>query len=202
MLDRHGIPSAPFRVIGPDEPSEKASKNVLESLTSYPLFAKLVTEGSSMGIGNFNKMNSSTELQPAIQELQSMFPGRAIMIETFLSGREFTVSILGTGRDSRIIGVREHLWRDGDEGGRDHITQDYVNRKDKSSKGDGLMFNDCHDMEDPQIKAACRVSLDAWKAFACRDAGRVDIRLDTDKPDSVPNVLEVGTVLSRLDAFS
>jgi hypothetical protein len=28
-----------------------------------------------------------------------------------LSGREFTVSILGTGPHSRVIGIREHIWR-------------------------------------------------------------------------------------------
>ena len=52
-------------------------------------------------------------------------------------------------------------------------------------------------MDDPKVKRACQVALDAWSVIGCRDAGRVDIRFDSNEPDAVPNVLEVGAHLSQ-----
>jgi D-alanine-D-alanine ligase-like ATP-grasp enzyme len=171
-------------------------------LPSYPLFLKPVAEGSSKGIENFNKVNQLAELEPAVQELVFRFPGQDILVESFLSGREFTVSILGTGPHSRVIGIREHIWRTSPDhsnknGYHPNPSLDFACRKSKSSKGGKLlMYNDSHDMTEPQIRAACQVALDAWKVFNCRDCGRVDIRFDSEKPGSIPNVLEVSIMIT------
>jgi D-alanine-D-alanine ligase-like ATP-grasp enzyme len=109
-LDRHEIPNAAFAVIYVSEGVADISGFDSESLP-YPLFIKPVTEGSSKGIDGSNKVNELAELGPAFQELESKFPGQDILVESFLSGREFTVSILGTGVQSRVIGIREHLWQ-------------------------------------------------------------------------------------------
>jgi predicted ATP-grasp superfamily ATP-dependent carboligase len=34
-----------------------------------------------------------------------------ILVETFLSGREFTVGLLGTGKDAWVVGVDEIIWK-------------------------------------------------------------------------------------------
>lgn len=165
-------------------------------LSYYPLFVKPVTEGSSKGIDDFNKVYEPTELEQAVQGLKSRLPGQDVLVESFLSGRELTVSILGTGAYSQVIGVREFIWQKSPSYSQSrngyHSKQDFTSRKSKSSKCNyPLVCNDSHDMNNPQIKAACQVALDAWNVFGCRDAGRVDIRFDSDNPDSVPNVLEV-----------
>ena len=108
VLDHHGIPNAPFMVI-PTEYASLPSKTPL--LSHYPLFVKPVAEGSSKGIGNFNKLDSPAELELAVQTLKAKFPGQDIIVEAFLSGREFSVSILETGSCNRVIGVREHIWQ-------------------------------------------------------------------------------------------
>jgi D-alanine-D-alanine ligase-like ATP-grasp enzyme len=77
---------------------------------SFPVFLKPVTEGSSKGIDHPNRANNAGELEIAVQNLKIRCPGQDILIETFLPGREYTISILGTGCESRVIGVREHLW--------------------------------------------------------------------------------------------
>lgn len=165
-------------------------------LPSYPLFIKPVTEGSSKGVDGFNKVYNPSELEQAIQRLKSILPSQEILVESFLSGREFTVSILGTGDHSQVIAIREFIWQNSptyNQSRDSYQTElDYTSRKSKSSKGDSLLVcSDSHNMNDTQIKAVCQVALDAWNVFGCRDAGRIDIRFDTDKPDSVPNVLEV-----------
>ncbi|KAJ5222823.1 uncharacterized protein N7469_009063 [Penicillium citrinum] len=196
-LDRHHIPNASFAVIHPSEGVADTSK-FEKALPPYPLFVKLATEGSSKGIEKDNKVNGLAELKPAIQKLRHQFPDQDILVESFLSGREFTVSIMGTGAQSRVIGIREHIWQ---ENSIDGTNNDYhsdpmpnfacrLNKSNRSNKM--LIYNDSHDMDEPQIKATCQVALDAWKVLNCRDCGRVDIRFDSDKPGSSPNVLEVG----------
>lgn len=199
ILDHHKIPNAPFSVIPALERAVGFSK-FTTALQSYPLFVKPVTEGSSKRIENFNKVNEPAELEMAMQKLRSKFPGQDILVESFLSGREFTVSILGTGSYGRVVGIREHIWQtpsshSNKNGYRSNLSLDFASRTSKSSKGDKrLVYNDTLDMTDPQIKAACQVALDTWNVFNCQDSGRVDIRFCSHKPDSVPNVLEVSFI--------
>jgi hypothetical protein len=77
---------------------------------------------------------------------------------------------------------------------------EYASRRSKSSKANLLVCQD-HDLTHPQIQAACIVSLDAWKLFGCRDAGRVDIRFDSNESDAVPNILEVSIMTPFLFVF-
>jgi D-alanine-D-alanine ligase-like ATP-grasp enzyme len=162
----------------------------------YPLFLKPVTEGSSKGIDGVNKVMEPADLESAVKKLRSLLPDQDILVEPFLSGREFSVSILGTGALGRVIGVTEFFWKKPSSvntvrnGNCNSL--EFASRKSKSSDSGMLVErNDPGLMTEPQVKAACQVALDAWKTFGCRDAGRVDIRLSSNKPDAVPNVLEV-----------
>lgn len=200
MLKQFQIPTAPFYMVPYD--SLDANYPALPTdLASYPLFAKLATEGSSKGIDNFNKVNHPTELEGTLNELRKRYPVQPIILESFLSGREFSVCILGTGKHSRVIGIREHIWGEAPKDSESNRTicpcrLDFANRETKSNtSGNGTRLVVCdYEMgavEDPQIDAACKVALDAWKILLCRDAGRVDIRFDCDDPNGVPNILEV-----------
>ncbi|KAK5993540.1 D-alanine--D-alanine ligase-like protein [Cladobotryum mycophilum] len=209
VLDHHGIPNSPFAVIPATEQSLNLS-NYDALLPHYPLFVKPVTEGSSKGIETFNKVTEPSELALAVQKLRARFPGQDVLVESFLAGREFTVSILGTGTAGQVIGIREHIWQpstsnisNGNGSNGFQSKPDFANRQSKSSNGgEMLKYNDVHDMDDPRIKAACHVALDAWGAFGCRDAGRVDLRFDFDDADSVPNVLEVNPIGGLLPGHS
>ncbi|KAJ3496981.1 hypothetical protein NLG97_g2250 [Lecanicillium saksenae] len=193
VLNHYGVPSAPFAVI----PKDKLSI-LTAMLPEYPLFVKPVTEGSSKGIDTFNKVNNDTELELAFQKLKSKFPDENILVEKFLAGRELTVSILGTGDEGRVIGIREHLFTENGPG----RSENFASWKSKLSYECLLRYNDVHDMDDPQMKAASRVALDAWAALGCRDAGRVDIRFDTTEIDAIPNVLEVNPIAGLLPGHS
>lgn len=163
----------------------------------YPLFVKPVTEGSSKGIDTFNKVNDSAELTSAVQGLKSKFPGQDILVESYLPGRELTVGILGTGEDSRVIGVRELIWKNPTDSTNEvdgNSQLEFASRESKSSTGNLLVYQD-HDLTHPQIQAACQVSLDAWKLLGCRDAGRIDLRFDSNEPDAVPNIMEVSMMI-------
>ncbi|CAI7641696.1 unnamed protein product [Penicillium viridicatum] len=203
FLCHHGIPTAPFLVIPAHEPASSAPK-FTTSGPQYPLFVKPVTEGSSKGIDTFNKVNDSAELTSAVQELKLKFPGQDILVESYLPGRELTVGILGTGEDSRVIGVRELIWKNSTDSTSEvdgHAQLEFASRQSKSSTENLLVYRD-HDLTHPQIQAACHVSLDAWKRLGCRDAGRVDLRFDSNEPDAIPNIMEVNPISGLLPVHS
>ena len=87
-----------------------------------------------------------------------------MLVETYLSGREFTVGITGTGSEARIIGVLEVLLTDKAEQG----VYSYTNKEEWRDR--------CrYELADGEIAAACeKVALSAWKILNCEDGGRVD----------------------------
>ncbi|UNI18429.1 hypothetical protein JDV02_004698 [Purpureocillium takamizusanense] len=194
ILDYYGISNAPFMLIPAGQLSPPGHTTLPRPC---PLFVKPATEGSSKGIDGFNKVDNYEELLLAVQKLRTRYPGQDILVESFLSGREFTISILGTGTSSQVIGVREHIWQTPLPNEDKHMAkQEYASWKSKSSENCLLQYHDSHDMDDPLIKAACQVALDAWNALNCRDAGRVDIRFNSNELDPTPNVIEVSVAMS------
>ncbi|KAL5365842.1 hypothetical protein BJX96DRAFT_181998 [Aspergillus floccosus] len=191
ILNYYRIPTAPFLLLSTGDLLPKTSTETYKSTLPFPVFLKPVSEGSSKGIDDFNKVNDVAELEMAVQSLKTRYPGQDILVESFLSGPEYTVSILGTGSHSRVVGVREHIWPNRIKDDGCHTNLNFATRTNKSTAGTGLVWSDSHDMTNPRIQGACQVALDAWKAFDCHDAGRVDVRFDSNNVDAIPNVLEL-----------
>ncbi len=155
-----GIPTAPFAVI------EKISDAKKVDLP-FPLFLKPVAEGSGKGVNEKSKVSTPASLLRVAAELLTKFQ-QPVLVETFLPGREFTVAILGTGDEARVLGVSEIVPK-----------ANWI--------GDGYGFENKEHWEDkvkiigadPQsAKMAGEVALAAWQALRCRDGGRIDIRND------------------------
>src|SRR5262245_19017936 len=94
-----GVPTAAFALI--ERPAD-ISKVALP----YPLFLKPVAEGSGKGVSARSRVNSAAELKSGVSELLARFR-QPVLVETYLSGREFTVGIIGTGDEARALGVLE-----------------------------------------------------------------------------------------------
>jgi D-alanine-D-alanine ligase len=142
----------------------------------YPLFAKPVAEGTSKGISALSKISNHSQLREVALHLLKQFD-QPVLVETFLPGREFTVGILGTGAEARVIGGMEIMV--------------------KSSSGEAYAFDTKANYEtqvhyqpiDPATLARCEpIVLAAWRGLGCRDAGRIDLRMDD---QGIPNFIEV-----------
>ena len=94
-----GIPTPDFAVVN----SVKEIENVN---LPFPLFAKPVAEGTGKGITALSKITNRKNLQKVCKHLLKTFK-QPVLVETYLPGREFTVGILGTGKDARALGVLE-----------------------------------------------------------------------------------------------
>lgn len=143
----------------------------------FPLFVKPVAEGTSKGITADSRVCSTQELESVCVRLLEQF-GQSVLIEEFLPGREFTVGIIGTGADARVLGVMEIML--GPEA--EPLCYSYVNKAQYEELVTYRIVND------PTAVQAGEIALSAWRGLGCRDAGRVDLRCD--KAGAV-NVIEI-----------
>lgn len=133
-----------------------------------PLFAKPVAEGSSKGITAKSLVRSRAALVEVCAELLERYR-QPVLVEEFLSGREFTVGILGTGASARALATLEVLLL----GGADQGVYSYRNK----TQWQGIV--DYRLLEAGSLRTEVEnVALATWRCLGCRDAGRVDVRLD------------------------
>jgi D-alanine-D-alanine ligase len=143
----------------------------------YPLFAKPVAEGTGKGISAASKLRSRHELESVCRTLLQRFK-QPVLVETYLSGREFTVGLVGTGRAARVLGVMEVLLNTNAE----PDAYGYDNKAHFEGRVEYRLT------EGELADQLGEVALASWRALACRDGGRLDLRLDA---DGVPHFLEV-----------
>jgi len=87
VLSYYGILTPKYRLI-------KNINQLSDKDLNYPLIVKPNSEGSSIGIFNENLVYSRLNLLERVKWLQHQFK-QSVLIEEFIDGREFTVSVLG-----------------------------------------------------------------------------------------------------------
>ncbi|MFH1077182.1 MAG: D-alanine--D-alanine ligase [Pseudomonadota bacterium] len=165
-----GIPTPDFAII------EKKS-DIGNVDLEYPLFAKPIAEGTGKGIDPSSKITDPGELAHVCSKLLALFK-QPVLVETFLPGREFTVGITGTEDAAVALGVLEVILNKNAE----HDVYSYLNKEKCEELVEYRLANDI------DARNATQIALDAWKELGCRDAGRVDIRMDS---TGIPNFMEV-----------
>lgn len=146
----------------------------------YPLFAKPVAEGTGKGITAASKAIDSDALRRVCNELLDRFR-QPVLVETFLSGREFTVGLAGTGADAQVLATMEiHLLPDAEA-----EVYSYTNKEQCEEL---VRYLPARPGCDPLVDQVEATALAAWRALDCRDGGRVDIRCDA---GGLPHFLEV-----------
>jgi D-alanine-D-alanine ligase len=165
-----GIPTPDFVLV--------ETQNDIEQVNlPFPLFAKPVSEGTGKGISSASKINNRGDLFKICHQLLDNFR-QPVLIEKFLPGREFTVGILKTGKEAEAIGIMEIFLKDK----RDDIAYSLHNKEHYERLVEYRLVND------PIADRAKQIALDAWRGLGCRDAGRIDLRVDN---QGVPNFIEV-----------
>ncbi len=71
-----------------------------------PLFAKPLAEGTGKGVDAQSKINNTAQLQRVCKHLLHEYK-QPVLVERFLPGREFTVGMLGTGKQARALATME-----------------------------------------------------------------------------------------------
>ena len=157
------IPTSDFCVV------EKESDKIMVSFPP-PFFIKPVAEGTGKGINPQSILYKHRDLPPACEALARTYR-QPVLVERYLSGREFTVGIIGTGTDAEILGTIEVILLAGAERG----VYSYLN---KERCEELVQYRPVRSSEELLVQKAEDIALDAWRILGCRDAGRVDIRCD------------------------
>jgi D-alanine-D-alanine ligase len=165
-----GIPTADFTIVESEEDIDHVK-------LQYPLFAKPVAEGTGKGIDSRSKVNNRAELEVLCKDLLGRF-NQPVLVETYLPGREFTVGVIGTGSEARVVGVMEVVITSRAK----ESVYSYHTKENWRGTVEYYMATD--DTE----KKCIEVALGAWRCLGCRDGGRVDLKMDA---NGIPNFIEV-----------
>jgi len=151
-----------------------------------PAIVKPVAEGSSKGIYNTSVVRTREELIREIQKVHQVY-NQSALVEKFLDGREFTVAILGNGRQARVLPIIEMKFEELPEGVLPIYS--YEGKWIFDTREDPLDIYECPANIDDKLKYEIeKVALSTYRVLRCRDWSRIDIRLDE---NGVPNVLEI-----------
>jgi D-alanine-D-alanine ligase len=165
-----GIPTPDFAIIEKED-------QITGICLSYPLFAKPVAEGTGKGITAASKINTEKELVDVCRMLLTVFK-QPVLVESFLPGREFTVGIIGTGKDAIATDTMEVFLKAQAE----PDVYSYINKENCEEL---VEYRLVYDEEAQQVR---ETALSAWRGLGCRDAGRMDLRSDR---SGRPNFMEV-----------
>ncbi len=182
----HGLPTPKFVTVGLKE------KPYVENLR-FPVLVKPNAEGSSKGVFNDNVVEEPERLVAKIRAIRKAY-GNGVLVEEFLEGREFTVSVLGSpgvGKGVYILPIVEQNFDVFPPG-----------MKRLASYEAKWFFEDT--LPDPSVAYHCPAPIDgrleklitelcinAFTVLGCRDIARVDLRLDR---NGKPQLLEINTL--------
>lgn len=165
-----GLPTADFFVLRTIDEIEKVN-------LPYPLFAKPVAEGTGKGIKADSKITDKKQLEKVCKNLLEEF-NQPVLIETFLPGDEYTVGVVGTGDEAKVIGVMEIIMESNAE-------PEIYSYSNKENYEDRVTYKIA---TGEAYKKCCDLALATWRGLKCQDGGRIDMRMDA---NGIPNFIEV-----------
>ena len=168
-----GLPTPAFFVV-------ETQDDVAAVTLPAPLFAKPSREGSSKGIEEQSLIRDKADLAAVCADLLKRFD-QPVLVEAFLPGREVTVSIVGSGDDAEVVGVLEVLARSGRKDG----VYSY------EAKENWRELLDYRLVDGDDFDTASTLALAAYRGIGCRDAGRVDLRMD---PAGLWSIIEINAL--------
>ena len=155
-----GVATAPFVVVPPGA--------ALPDLPfAFPVFAKPLAEGTGKGCEVSSVCHDLAALGATVAALGKRFD-QAVIVEPFLSGREFTVGLVDGAHGVEVVGILEIVLNAGADVG----VYSYRNKEDCETL---VTYRAAAD-DVAQAAAACAIG--AYHALDCRDCARIDIRCD------------------------
>ena len=178
ILSYHQIATPAFAMI------DKAED--LPEQLRFPLLVKPPLEGSSKGITDSSLVCNPAELQRELTRIRDNY-GQQSLVEEFLSGREFTVALLGNGAQLQVLPIVEIDLTTLPAGANPIYSFEAKWLWDTESAP--LQIFHCPAPLEPllqrSIEELCRK---AFHHLGCRDWSRIDVRLDS---DGRPQIIEV-----------
>lgn len=178
----HGLPTPKFVSIGFKE------KPYVENLR-FPVLVKPNAEGSSKGVFNDNVVEEPEALVSKIRAIRKAY-GNGVLVEEFLEGREFTVSVLGNSHPYTLPIVEQNF--DIFPEGMRKLASYEAKWFFEDTLPDPTVAYHCPARLEPKLeKLITELAIHAFTVLGCRDIARIDLRLDR---DGKPQLLEINTL--------
>lgn len=172
ILTARGVPTPPYRHLADRAALADPGLDALD----YPWFVKLAHEDASVGITEENFVATPAALRKRARDMMDEFQ-QPILAERYIAGREVNVTLLGNGRDLRVLplheidfaampGDRPKIVSYAAKWEENHI--DYAGTKPVPLRGSTPEL----------VEAIERAARASWEALGLRDYGRVDLRID------------------------
>jgi D-alanine-D-alanine ligase len=163
VVRQHGIATPNFVVM-------ETGKERLPRGLRFPVIVKPAAEGSSKGVFATSVVSTEVELRTLAREIAARY-GHPALVEEFLTGREFTVALLGERRP-KALPPMEIVFTDPDEAFPVYTFEDKLDwskrlRYDAPARVDAALGREIE-----------RVARESFAALGCRDVARIDLRLD------------------------
>ena len=167
------VPTANFDLVS-------APDDLAQIAFDPPYFVKPVAEGTGKGVTPDSIVRLRRDLAPVCRNMLEAF-AQPVLVEQFLPGREFTVGVIGTGADAMVLGTMEVLLLENAEA----EVYSYTN---KERCEELVEYRRVQAQNDPVVRRAEEIVLQAWRVLGCRDGGRADVRCDA---QGSPQFMEV-----------
>ncbi len=169
ILSYYGIPNPSFHVVS-------SLADLRETDYVYPSIVKPLHEGSSKGIFDHSIVRDFASLRAEVEKIVHEYDQPAL-VEQFLSGREFTVALLGNHPDVRTLPVVEIRF-DSLPPGVNPIYS-YEAKWIWDQLDHPIDVHECPARIEPDLqKKIENICRDAFRVLGCRDWCRIDVRLD------------------------
>lgn len=180
ILIANNIPTLPHQVF------HRSNERIRRKL-KFPLIVKPVSQGSSAGITNDSVVFTETRLWEQVEYIMDLF-GNGALVEPFITGREFSVSMLGN--PPRFLPIIEPDHSTLPEGylPMDSLEVKWILEEEGGGESDHLICP--AEMSEKLRKKLEHICLGCWKWLEMIDYCRIDVRLDE---TGQPFVLDVNS---------
>ena len=176
----HGLATSPYLVTNGTTIGDTSNM-------TYPLFVKPSNRGGGKGVDRDSVVHTPQQLTDKVELLIARYGGNAL-IEEYLSGREFSVSIVGTSDNQLLALPIELVAEPNDRGVR------ILSSSVKSSNTEVVSR-----VTDLSLKQRIdSLALAIFAALGARDYGRIDMRLDA---AGNPQFLEANLIPSLAEGY-
>lgn len=159
-LKKCGVRTAEFFTAVPGQ-HKSADKLPID----FPLFLKPSNAANGNGIDDFSFVNDFEGFQKKVLSLHSEF-GEQVLVEEYLDGREFTVSIIKTAYDKYIVSPVEIIPVASLSGIR------ILGERAKCENKEEFNRVDCSDLSENVRK----IAMESFIGLGARDFGRIDVK--------------------------
>ncbi|MEO5327318.1 MAG: ATP-grasp domain-containing protein [Magnetococcus sp. THC-1_WYH] len=160
VIHTAGIPTAPWCVVN-------SLDDIAQINLPFPLFVKPLWEGTGKGCDLQSLVRDKKELPGVVAAKLERFR-QPVLVETFLSGREFTVALIGNTPDIHPLGIMEIFLND-------QADAEIYTMTNKELSESRVTYQLAQDTVGDRI---VQLGREAFMALGCRDVARIDFRCD------------------------